>query len=139
VGHSSLGELLQIAERGDHLACRRCPSSPRNVRRTAWGVSCREHGVDWTLPTTALSMMVVQDPANTTPAETGKLCHVCNSENVSDGSAQHGLALWAAAVALAPEQERPQRYLDRHYWANAAMHSDGESLDETGSAANDGV
>ncbi|MHB8060461.1 MAG: hypothetical protein ACYDHO_06480, partial [Gaiellaceae bacterium] len=75
--------------------------------------------------------MVVQDPANTTPAKTGKLCVVCNSKNASDGSAQHGLALWAAAVSLSPERERPLRYVDRHYWANAAMHSDGETLEKT--------
>jgi uracil-DNA glycosylase len=132
MGRSDLEELLLTAERGDHGACRYCPSSPRNTPQSAWGVSCREHGIDWSLPDSrALSMMVVQDPANTTPAITGKLCVVCNSKNASDGSAQHGLALWAAAVALTPEHERPLRYVDGHYWANAAMHSDGETLKKT--------
>jgi hypothetical protein len=128
---SDIGELLSAAERGGHGSCGNCPCNPQHNANVAWGVSCRKDGADWSLPSArALSMMVVQDPANTTPAETETLCCACNSKNPTDGSAQHGLALWAAAVALSSEEERPLPYLDGHYWANAAMHFERDVLDE---------
>jgi hypothetical protein len=123
VERSGVRGLLLTAEHGELDSCRNCPCNPQHNENVAWGTSCREDGVDWSLPDArALSMMVVQDPADTTPAITGKLCAVCNSERSTDGSAQHGLALWAAAVALSSEEELPLPYLDGHYWANAAMH-----------------
>ena len=124
----TLKELLGVAKEGGLAACERCPSSPRNTIRPAWGVSCLEHGIDWTSPTSAVSMWVFRDPANTTPEKTGKLCSVCNSRNPTDRSAQHIFALWRAGVA--PDDEG-QRYLDHHYFTNAAMHgSDIANLKE---------
>jgi uracil-DNA glycosylase len=74
-------------------------------------------------------MMIVRDPGGTTPARTGRLCFVCNSDNPSDRTARHAFDLWRAAVALAETGPDACRYLDRHYWCNAAMHgSDAKNL-----------
>jgi hypothetical protein len=118
----ALQQTLRAAEGGGHPACQSCPSSPKRASGAAFGVSCREHGIDWSSSGSAVSFMVVRDPANTTPAQTGKLCFVCNSLNPSDRTAQHAFALWRAAVALADRGAAAHRYLDTHYWTNAAMH-----------------
>lgn len=126
----SIGDLLDAARRGAHRACAGCPSSPRRLPNPAFGVSCLEHGIDWGTPASAISMVIPRDPANTTPARTGKLCFVCNSQNPSDRSALHQFELWRAAVALADEGEQSRRYLGRHYWTNAVLHgSDEEGLE----------
>lgn len=123
-----LVSLLESVEKGIHSACSGCPSNPKAISEVAFGVSCRKHGVDWSLPqVSAVSMMIVRDPANTTPEITGKLCFVCNSANATDGTAQHAFALWRAAVSLADRGEAAYRYLNQHYWTNAAMHGTDES------------
>lgn len=74
MGRSSLRELLSAAERGELGSCRNCPCNPRHNSNLAWSTSRREDGVDWLLSNArALSMMIVQDPADTTPAITAKL------------------------------------------------------------------
>jgi len=123
----SLKQLLADVSAGDHSACASCPSSPRHFPGAAFGVSCREHGVDWQTSGTAVSMMIVRDPAGTTPATTGWLCFVCNSSNPTDRTAQHAFSLWRAAVALSDDAEKACRYLGDHYWTNAALHGSDTS------------
>jgi len=95
----------------------------------AFGVSCREHGIDWLASEHAVSMQIVRDPANTTPEKTGRLCFVCNSRNPTDRTAQNAYALWQAAVALGDHGDEAIRYLDGHYWTNAVMHgASGERI-----------
>ena len=67
-------------------------------------------------------MLIVRDPANTTPAKTGNLCFVCNSRNPTDKTARHAFDLWRAAVALCWTGEASLRYLKNHYWTNASLH-----------------
>lgn len=122
-----LKHTLAAAEIGAHCGCIDCPSNPKAVPSAAFGTSCRDHGIDWSTPRPAVSMTIVRDPADTTPASTTKLCFVCNSENPSDGTARHAFDLWRAAVALADDGWQAERYLDCHYWTNAAMHGTVES------------
>ena len=119
--------LLRNAKAGRLPACSQCPSSPRWFANPAFGESCRCHGLDWSSSASAVSMMVVRDPAGTTPSTNGRLCFVCNSESPTDRTAKHAFALWRAAVACADERPASLHYLDRHYWTNAAMHGSDKS------------
>lgn len=118
----SLPTLLRKAQDGTHQACKECPWSPKKIGNPAFGVSCQVHGVDWSTATSAVSIQVAQDPAGTTPEKTGRLCNVCNSQNPTDKSAQHGLDLWNATVPLAQPGQIIPDYLKHQYWTNAIMH-----------------
>ncbi len=119
----SLSNLLSMAENGLHPACLRCPWNPRTQKeKPAFGVSCKKHGVDWSQPISAVSVLIAQDPAGTTPEKTGNLCGVCNVVNKTDKSAQNGYALWKAAVSLSDTSQDAKRYMNNHYWTNAIMH-----------------
>lgn len=118
----TLQELLALARDGVLPACDGCPWSPRRDRSVGFGVSCTDHGVRWESESQANSMLIVQDPADTTPHETGRLCAVHNSMNPSDRTAQQSLALWNAAVSLQAEEPNAGGYLRRHYWTNSIMH-----------------
>lgn len=127
----TLAHTLESSETGVHMSCQKCPWSPKRTKKAAYGVSCREHGIDWSVPTSAVSIQIAQDPAGTTPERTGRLCDVCNSRNPSDHSAQHGFALWKAAVSLAQSGQAARKYLKHHYWTNAVMHGvKDKSLEE---------
>lgn len=121
--------LIKIIENGSHLACERCPWNPKKRKNngTAFGVSCIEHGVDWTKPVSAASMLIAQDPAGTTPEKTGKLCGFCNTKFSTDHSANHGFSLWKAAVSLTDDYKSSNLYMKNHYWTNAIMHGVKES------------
>lgn len=93
----------------------------------AFGTSCHKHGLDWRKARRAISLQIMQDPADTTPAHSGRLCFVCNSENPSDHTARHANDLWAAAVVRGDNAERASRYLSAHYWTNALMHGDSSA------------
>ncbi len=118
----TLQTVLEAAKGGDHAACQSCPWRPRSDRRLAFGESCQDHGIKWQSGASTVSMQIGQDPANTTPATTGKLCFVCNSENRTDKTAQHAFDLWKAAVALGSAGESARCYLDKHYLTNSMMH-----------------
>lgn len=118
----SLKNLLKTAEEGRHSACQKCPWNPKFDEEAAFGVSCVKHGIDWSLPVSAVSILIAQDPANTTPAKTGRLCGFCNTQFASDKSANHGYDLWNAAVSLAEYGLAVNRYMKNHYWTNAIMH-----------------
>ncbi len=114
-------ELLPKAENGNHSECRDCHWTPSG-KRIAFGTSCRTHGVDWHNHCRPISMQIVQDPGDTTPAETGNLCFTCNSENPTDRTAQQCFDLWRAAVSLRWDVETSDEYLKNHYWTNAILH-----------------
>ena len=118
-----LFELLEKAKRGDLESCRLCPWSPAGWGSSpiAFGVSCREHGIDYESSSKATSVSIAQDPANTTPEKTGRLCAVHNSQEYRDETAQNWLELWKAAVAQ-NEGGDHDPYLGSHYWTNAIMH-----------------
>ena len=124
-------ELLRQAEGGLLPGCATCPSSPRNATNPAFGTSCTEHGVDWRSGQHAVSMMVVSNPAGTTPERTKRLCFVHNSANSSDRTAQHAFALWRAAVSQGDKLPDSVRYISDHYWTNAAMHGTDDGNLET--------
>jgi hypothetical protein len=67
-------------------------------------------------------MIIVQDPADTTPHHTGRLCVVHNAQNATDRTARNGLALWKAAVSLDENSAETGGYLGKNYWANSVMH-----------------
>jgi hypothetical protein len=114
--------VLSRARKGDYPGCSSCPSSPTNFINPAYGESCQTHGIDWKATDSAISVMVVRDPANTTAA-LGKLCFVCNSSNPTDGTARHAYDLWRAAVAQEWQPtEDTHRLLKGHYWTNASLH-----------------
>ncbi len=118
-----LFELLDEAKQGNLESCKSCPWSPAELKsyHVAFGVSCREHGVDYKSSSDAVSVSISQDPANTTPEKTERLCAVHNSQEHKDKTAQNWLELWKAAVTRdAGESHDP--YLGRHYWTNAIMH-----------------
>jgi uracil DNA glycosylase superfamily protein len=70
-------------------------------------------------------MQIWQDPADTTPARSGKLCFVCNKENRTDKTARHACDLWSAAFSSGED------YMRTHYWTNAVMHGiSGSAHDE---------
>lgn len=114
-------QLLEKAKLGTHRGCKNCPWNPKVVGPIAFGVSCTEHGVDWSKDVKAISMQIVQDPAGTTPDKTGRLCFVHNSQNPSDKTAQHAYALWNATVSY-DTTERIDPLIKNHYWTNALLH-----------------
>jgi len=123
---SAIAHVLTEAQRGTHEACSGCPWSPLLLPDVGFGTSCEEHGVRWSAGEQPISMQIVQDPGNTTPQKTMKLCFVCNKANPTDRTAQNNDALWQTAVADTDEQ-----YLRSHYWTNAMMHG------ASGAARND--
>jgi len=121
----NIADILKHAKSGTCEACEHCPWSPRLDSPVAFGLSCREHGLDWSgweAGRRANSMLIGQDPGGSTPKETGRLCTVCNAENITDKTAQHGLDLWEAAVSLNIRAPEAGGYLKKHYWTNAIMH-----------------
>ncbi len=131
---SDLSALLERAKRGDLAACQQCPWSPVKLGSIAFGASCREHGVDYNSSLDAVSVQVTQDPGNTTPEKTGRLCSVHNSQEPRDLTARNGFSLWKAAVAR-QHDGGGDRYLSGHYWTNAIMHgAPKESRSEIGKA-----
>ncbi len=118
---ADLNALLKKAKRGALGACQDCPWSPVKLGPTAFGTSCREHGVDYTSSVGAVSVQVTQDPGSTTPEKTGRLCSVHNSCEPTDRTAQNGLSLWNVAVAR-QQDGGSDPYLGGHYWTNAIMH-----------------
>jgi len=78
--------------------------------------------VNWKKEKKVNSMIVVQDPGDTTPHDTGRLCAVHNAENPKDRTAQQALHLWNAAVSLRHNKPEAGGYLKSHYWTNAIMH-----------------
>ena len=99
-----------------------CPWSPARSPTVGFGVSCTDHGINWKEVNKANSMIVVQDPGDTTPHQTGRLCSVHNAKNPSDKTAQHNLQLWNATVSLEHNNPSAGGYLKQHYWTNAIMH-----------------
>ncbi len=118
----NISQILEAAEKGKLEPCGQCPWSPLREPSVGFGVSCTAHGIDWTKENKANSMLIVQDPADTTPHHTGRLCTVHNAENPSDKTAQHNLHLWNAAVSLNHDDPSAGGYLERHYWTNAMLH-----------------
>jgi hypothetical protein len=124
----SISSILEKAELGELPSCKQCPwlPKPKASSKIAFGVSCREHGVDWKKSCYVNSMLIVQDPGNTTPQDTGYLCAVCNSQSrkrkKADMTARHGLDLWKAAVSLDWDSAATGGYMKSHYWTNAIMH-----------------
>jgi hypothetical protein len=121
----AIREFYEMARRGDHPACSGCPWNPRSADGTAFGISCLEHGFDWRNQDSAVSLQIAQDPGGTTPATTGTLCLFCNRSTPTDRSAQHGHALWEAAVAGDCDEESAERLHKGHVWSNAVLHGDG--------------
>lgn len=113
--------ILIEAESGVHESCCACPWRPMD-QNMAFGISCELHGVSWSQQERTISFQIVQDPGDTTPADTGKLCFVCNSSNPTDRTAQHNYDLWKAGVSLDWEEIEDDHFLKRHYWTNAIMH-----------------
>ncbi len=99
LNNNNIDNFLSKAESGNLKACSECPWSPKVIDNIGFGVSCIQHGFNWKEEGKILSMIVVQDPGDTT-AQKGRLCIVHNAENPSDKSAQHNLELWKAAWGL---------------------------------------
>lgn len=118
----SIIQFLEQAELGALDTCRECPWSPKRNTSIGFGVSCIEHGLDWTKESLANSMLIAQDPGDTTPHTTGRLCTVHNSKNQTDKTAQQNLELWKTAVSLNAENPEASGYLKKHYWLNSIMH-----------------
>jgi len=114
-------QLLEKARLGTHRGCKNCPWNPKVVGPIAFGMSCTEHGVDWSTDVKAVSMQIVQDPAGTTPGKTGRLCFVHNSRNLTDKTAQHAYALWNATVSF-DISDSIDPHIKNHYWTNALLH-----------------
>ena len=117
-----ISDLLKQAQNGEYDTCKLCPWSPQHTNSVAFGVSCIEHGVDWQNGEKPISMVVLQDPAGTTPTHTGRLCAVHNADNPSDQTAQFDIKLWKATVSLDPISAETGEYMKKHYWTNAIMH-----------------
>lgn len=115
-------EILKQAENGGLEYCKKCPWSPEHEQSVGYGVSCTIHGINWEIDKKANSMIVVQDPGDTTPHRTGILCAVHNAENPTDKTAQQNLQLWNAAVSMKQDKPEAGGYLKKHYWTNAIMH-----------------
>lgn len=115
-------QLLEEAEKGNLEYCKGCPWSPKHEINLGFGVSCIEHGINWKKEKKVNSMLIVQDPGDTTPHQTGRLCVVHNAKNPSDKTAQNNLQLWNAAVSLKHSESESGGYLKMHYWTNAIMH-----------------
>lgn len=120
--------VLEKAKDGELDLCKGCPWSPKKVAGIAFGVSCTEHGVNWREISHANSMTIVQDPADTTPQKTGKLCAIHNAENPTDKTAQQDFELWKATVSLNSSSAETGGYMKSHYWTNAIMHGAMSSL-----------
>jgi len=116
-----MNNLFEESKSGNYIHCKNCPWNPKKVGPIAFGVSCEEHGIKWSLGEKAISLQVVQDPAGTTPEKTGRLCFVHNSKNLSDKTAQHAYDLWKATVSYDVDS-KSDNYLKNHYWTNALMH-----------------
>jgi hypothetical protein len=122
-GEMNLEVFLDNIKEGHLAFCKNCPWNPQKYpKRIAFGVSCVEHGFDWTKPGSVTSMLIAQDPGGTTPARTGKLCGKCNTQSSTDHSANHGFSLWQAAVSLYQSGSDSTKYMKGHYWTNAIMH-----------------
>ena len=117
-----ISEILKNAETGSLCGCNGCPWSPVNDSGGGFGVSCRVHGVDWVNTSKVNSFYIAEDPANTTPHKTGRLCAVDNAVNASDYTAQHHLRLWNATVSMQDDTPDAGGYLKQNYWTNAIMH-----------------
>ena len=117
-----IASVLHKAELADFPACKECPWSPKKSEDVAFGVSCPEHGVNWKEINQANSMTIVQDPADTTPQETGMLCAIHNAKNPTDKTAQQDFELWKATVSLDSFSAETGGYMKSHYWTNAIMH-----------------
>lgn len=115
-------QILNAAEKGSLEPCMQCPWSPVREPSVGFGVSCIYHGINWKEANKANSMIIVQDPGDTTPHHTGRLCAVHNAENPSDKTAQQNLQLWNAAVSLDHNNPSAGGYLKQHYWTNSIMH-----------------
>lgn len=115
-------DILKQAENGLLDCCKECPWSPIHEPSVGFGVSCIVHGMNWNIENKANSMIVVQDPGDTTPHQTGRLCAVHNAENPTDKTAWQNLQLWKAAVSLNLGAPEDGGYLKKHYWTNAIMH-----------------
>ena len=115
-------QILEQARTGNLECCKNCPWSPKYVKRAGFGVSCTEHGINWEIEGKANSMLIAQDPGDTTPHQTGRLCIVHNAENPTDTTAQHALRLWNATVSLNHNNPAAGGYLKKHYWVNSIMH-----------------
>lgn len=118
----NIQQILADAKLGELPSCRECPWSPAREDSVGFGVSCTVHGIDWHQDQDVNSMIVVQDPGDTTPHQTGRLCAVHNAMNPSDKTAQQNLQLWNAAVSLSHDDPQAHGYLKKHYWTNAIMH-----------------
>jgi len=116
-----MNNLFEESKSGNYIHCKNCPWNPKKVGPIAFGVSCEEHGIQWSLGKKAVSIQVVQDPAGTTPEKTGRLCFVHNSMNPSDKTAQHAYDLWKATISYDVNTTN-DKYLKKHYWTNALMH-----------------
>lgn len=120
-------QILKQAEKGDLECCSKCFWSPKQNPSIAFGKSCVEHGFDWKSQNRANSMYIVQDPGDTTPQNTGRLCAVHNSKNSSDKSAQQSVKLWSATVSLDYDNPEKDGYMRDNYWTNAILHGAGKS------------
>jgi hypothetical protein len=114
-------KFLNDVKNGEHVHCKYCPWNPQKVGLIAFGLSCEDHGINWSQAENAISMQIVQDPAGTTPGKTGRLCFVHNSKNPSDKTAQHAYDLWKTTVSF-DNYENVDPYLKKHYWTNALLH-----------------
>ena len=120
-------EILERAEKGDLDCCQDCAWSPKKNSSIAFGKSCTKHGLEWESNNITNSMYIAQDPGDTTPNETGRLCSVHNSNNPQDKSAQQSLKLWSTTVSLDYDSPESGGYLKHNYWTNAMMHGAGKS------------
>ena len=117
-----ISQILKDAEKGNLEFCSKCLWSPKQNPSISFGISCTEHGVDWANDNKANSMLIVQDPGDTTPQDTGRLCAVHNAANPSDKTAQQSNKLWSATVSLEYKSPEKNGYMREHYWTNAVMH-----------------
>lgn len=122
-----IDSVLKKAEHGELEPCKECPWSPKKVAGIAFGKSCIDHGLNWEKKSSTTSMLIVQDPGDTTPQETGMLCAVHNAANPTDKTAQHDHDLWKATVSLDSYSAEAGGYMKSNYWANAIMHGASKS------------
>jgi hypothetical protein len=119
---TNLETLLADAKAGKLNACQECPWNPQFSDSMAFGVSCLCHGFDYRSTGDALSIQIAQDPAGSSPGETGRLCFVCNSPNRTDMTARNARELWEAAVSCGPYNRDGGGHLRHHFVTNAIMH-----------------
>ncbi len=110
--------VLNKAQLGELPSCKTCPWSPKtskNAETIAFGKSCTEHGVNWEESNCRVnSMLIVQDPGDTTPQKTGGLCAVHNAESRTDNTAKQGIDLWKATVSLDMNSAETGGYMKSH-------------------------